>query len=50
MVSAFYLALPTFYRFGCLRKEAHDERLVVVVNCAVWMVVIDLKVYVILQM
>ena len=33
------MALLTFYRFRCLRKEAYDERLVVVVNYAVWMVV-----------
>ena len=33
------MALPTFYRFRCLRKEAYDESLVVMVNYAVWMVV-----------
>ena len=33
------MALPTFYRFRCLRKEAYDESLVVMMNYAVWMVV-----------
>ena len=40
------MALPTFYRFRCLRKEPHDERLVVVVNCAVWMVLRDFTVFI----
>ena len=40
------MALPTFYRLRCLRKEPHDERLVVVVNCAVWMVLWDFMVFI----
>ena len=40
------MALPTFYRFRCLRKEPHDERLVVVMNCAVWMVLWDFTVFI----